>query len=105
MRFGPDHKFWLVTDPTSTSQEVDVLSQASLRDLELMFKGGLTIDENPTLFTEKKEAEIEAYGRLTAMRAAKAIARGVADGSLPPGPHRLEIYGRDGTLLFEADLG
>jgi len=64
MRFGPDDKFWVVTDPTSQSELGDILFQASLRRLELQFKGGLRMTDNPTLFTKKEEAEIEARARL-----------------------------------------
>lgn len=68
------------TDPTPESEKADRLFQASLKDLELQFKGGLTIAQHPTLFTAKAEAEIEAYGRLVAMRASQAIARHVSEG-------------------------
>lgn len=103
MRFGTEDKFWVVIDPTPNSKLEDVVFQASLKDLELQFKGGLTIEENPTLFTEQCEAEIEAYGRLTALRAAQAIARSGA-GSKLQNATRLEIYDADGTVVFETDL-
>jgi hypothetical protein len=103
MRFGPDHKFWVVIDPNDNSELGDIVFQASLRDLDLQFKGGLQIDENPTLFTDEKEARHEAYGRLTAMRAQQAILRA---GRENPDARidRIEIYGEDGSLVFEADL-
>ena len=103
MRYGPQEKFWVVVDPKEHSTLEDIVFQASLKDLELQFKGGLTIEENPTLFTEQQEAEIEAYGRLTAMRATQAIARSGA-GSKLQNATRLEIYGADGKLVFETDL-
>lgn len=103
MRYGPQEKFWVVVDPTEHSTLEDIVFQASLKDLELQFKGGLTIEQNPTLFTEHREAEIEAYGRLTALRATKAIARSEAGSKLQNAP-RLEIYDADGTVLFETDL-
>ena len=81
----------------------DIVFQASLKDLELQFRGGLKIEENPTLFTEQREAEIEAYGRLVAMRATQAIARSGA-GSKLQNATRLEIYGADGKLVFETGL-
>jgi len=43
MRYGPDHKFWVVVDPTPSSTQEDIVFKASLKDLELQFKGGLTI--------------------------------------------------------------
>jgi len=105
MRFGlRDRGLWLVVDPTERSEPNDLVSEVSLADLELQFKGGLRIDQNPSLFTERKKAEIKAFGRLTALRAARAIAAQVAAGKLQPGAHRLEVFDGEGKLLFEADL-
>ncbi len=105
MRIGPNDKaLWVVVDPTPQSTPGDIVFQASLADLVLQFKGGLKIEQNPTLFTDRKEAEIEAFGRITALRAARAIAAQAAAGRLLPGPHRLEILDGDGKLLFGADL-
>ena len=103
MRYGPDDKFWVVIDPKPHSTLEDLVFQASLRDLDLQFKGGLRIEENPTLFTDQQEAKYEAYGRLTAMRASQAILRA---GRENPQTRidRIEIYGEDGTLVFEEDL-
>ena len=103
MRYGPDDKFWVVVDPKPNSTLDDLVFEASLRDLELQFRGGLQIDENPTLFTDRQEARIEAYGRLTAMRASQAILRA---GRENPDTRidRVEIYGQDGTLVFVADI-
>ena len=47
MRYGLDDKLWVVVDPTPQSTLGDILFQASLRDLSLQFKGGLSVDENP----------------------------------------------------------
>ncbi len=103
MRYGPGDKFWVVVDPTPDSETGDILFQASLKDLDLQFKGGLTIAENPTLFTDEQEARYEAFGRLTALRAAQAILRA---GRENPDTRidRIEIYGADGKLVFEANL-
>ncbi len=103
MRYGPDDKFWVVIDPNKDSELEDIVFHASLRDLDLQFKGGLQIEENPTLFTDEKEAKYEAFGRLTAMRASQSILRA---GRENPQTRidRIEIYGEDGTLVFEADL-
>jgi len=68
MRFGPEEKVWVVVDPKEHSTLDDIVFLASLGDPGQQFKGGLTIEENPTLFTKQGEAEIEAYGRLTALR-------------------------------------
>lgn len=104
MRFGPDEKMWVVTDPCPHSEMADILFQASLRDLELQFKGGLAMSRNPTLFTEKAEAKIEAYGRMVAMRASRAIAQRAAEGKPLDGAHRIEILDGNGKVLFEAEL-
>lgn len=103
MRYGPDDKFWVVIDPKDNCELEDIVFQASLRDLDLQFKGGLQIEENPTLFTDEQEARYEAYGRLTAIRASQAILRA---GRENPQTRidRVEIYGEDGTLVFEEDL-
>ena len=103
MRFGPNHKFWVVVDPKTHSSLDDLIFEASLCDLELQFRGGLQTAENPTLFTDRQEARIEAYGRLTAMRVSEAILRA---GRENPGNRidRIEIYGADDTLIYEADI-
>ena len=41
MRYGPDDKFWVVVDPKPDSTLDDLVFKASLRDLELQFRGGL----------------------------------------------------------------
>lgn len=105
MRIGPnDRLLWVVVDPTPQSETGDILFQASLADLVLQFKGGLTMARNPTLFTEKKEAELEAFGRLTAMRVTQVITQQVANGKLRGVPERFQILGGDGNVIFEAAL-
>ncbi|MCK4415111.1 MAG: hypothetical protein KAY32_16385 [Candidatus Eisenbacteria sp.] len=101
MRYGPDHKFWVVVDATRHSTLEDIVFKASLRDLELQFKGGLKIEENPTLFTDRRDAESEANGRLMAKRAAEAIAR--SDAKFQD-VTRIELLDGDGKVLFETDL-
>lgn len=104
MRFGPDDDFWVVVDPTPESQLEDVVFRATLRRLELQFKGGLTMDRNPTLFTDEKEAKVEGYGRLVAMRASQAIARRLRFDPDAEVAERIEVLDGSGNLLFEADL-
>ena len=104
MRFGPNDKFWVVMDTTPDAINGKNVFQASLRDLELQFKGGLTMAQNPTLFTDEKDARMEAFGRLTAMRAKRAIEQQVAEGRIHGLPQRLEILDGAGKILFEADL-
>jgi hypothetical protein len=105
MRFGPDDSFWVVVDPTSQSQEDDIVFRASLRQLELQFKGGLTMERNVTLFTEKNEAEVEAFGRLTAMRASQAISERLRRGEVVDLPIKIEVTGANGEVLYETILG
>jgi hypothetical protein len=101
MKYGSDDQFWVVTDPGPEATLEDILFRASLRELMLQFAGGLTMDEHPTLFTEEREAEIEAYGRLVAMRAALAIARSP---SKLQDATRIEILDGEGKVLFETEL-
>ena len=103
MRYGPDDKFWVVVDPTPESETGDILFETSLRGRELQFKGGLTMAQNPMLFTDQQEAKYEAYGRLTAMRAAQAVLRACRENPAAR-IDRIEIYGADGKLVFEANL-
>ena len=95
--------FWVVTDPTPESTMGDICFEASVEQLGLQFAGGLSAEQHPTLFTEKAEAEIEAYGRLVAMRAARVI----AERGLKPGdePSKIELIAPDGKVLFEAEIG
>jgi hypothetical protein len=105
MKLDTDTKVWMVVDPTSPRSEMaDICFEGSLRKLELQFRGGLTSEQNPTLFTDPKEAEIEAYGRLTAMRAAAAIAEQARAGIFA-GPCKVVIHGADGSVVFEAEVG
>ena len=103
MRFGPHDKFWVVTDPDQHSELADIHFEASLADLQLQFRGGLTIDRNPTLFTDEQEAQIEAYGRLVAGRASRSIARAVAAGDVCAAT-RIELLDPHGKVVFEAEL-
>lgn len=103
MRCGPEDKFWVVVDPTPVSELGDILFETALRGLELQFTGGLPMAQKPTIFTDQQEVKYEAFGRLTAMRAAQAVLRA---GRENPDARidRIEIYGADGKLVFEANL-
>ncbi|MBU1702775.1 MAG: hypothetical protein KJ831_21740 [Candidatus Eisenbacteria bacterium] len=103
MRFGRDETFWLVVNPGPESEEADIMFEASLRSLDLQFKGGLTMDDNPALFTDRKEAEIEAMGRMMALRAARAIANAGIGAKLQDVRY-IEILDGDGKLLFKTEL-
>jgi hypothetical protein len=103
MRFGPKDIFWVVVDPTKESGMSDCLFETTLEGLYNQFRGGLTMESRPTIFTEKTEAEVEAFGRLTAMRAAQAISR-MEPGTRFQQATRIQVLGPDGAVLFDADL-
>ncbi|MBI2932400.1 MAG: hypothetical protein HYY16_12180 [Planctomycetes bacterium] len=103
MRYGPDDKFWVVTDPAPESELGDVLFEASLRDLDLQFKGGLKMESNPTLFTEKGEAETEARARLIARNVTQTIQRATRGISLLHA-RLVRLIDKDGELLFEGEV-
>jgi hypothetical protein len=100
MKYGPDDSFWYVTDPGDESEMGDILFETSLRGLELQFKGGLTIDSHPTIFSTKAEAEIEAYGRMVSPRAAREAGKKIG----PDTAERLGILDAEGKVVFAADL-
>ena len=102
VKLGTDTKVWVVVDPTERSEMADICFEASLRKLELQFRGGLTCEQNPALFTDREEAETEAYGRLVAARVSQALARQASEGRLT-GPCKVVIHGADGSVVFEAD--
>lgn len=102
MRYGADDTLWVVTDPRGLESRIeDILFETSLRGLGLQFQGGLTMDDNPTIFTDEREADIEAQGRLMALRAAHAIAR---SGAKVQDVTRIELIDADGKVVFEAKL-
>jgi len=104
MRYGPDDELYVVVDPTSDSEMGDILFTASLRGLYLQFKGGLDMSRNPTIFTDQREAEVEAYARLLGMRVSKFIAHwGSLEDSLEAATH-IEVVDAEGTILLEVDL-
>ena len=67
-------KFWVTTDPRPQSELADICFETTVVGIERQFRGGLSIADNPTIFTDRAEAEAEAHLRLVAMRAAAAIA-------------------------------
>ena len=66
MRLSLKDKFWVVLDPLPSSTIGDILFEADLEYLRLQFLGGLTPGRNPTLFSDKADAEEEALARLKA---------------------------------------
>ncbi len=104
MRFGPDDRFWVVIDPTRESEEGDCVFETSLRKLDLQFKGGLTMDRNPTIFTHENEARVEAFGRMAATRASRVISDRLRGGEDVDLPIKIEVYGAKGEILFRATI-
>ena len=100
MRINLEDKFFVVIDPTPLSTLGDICFETTLRGLELQFRGGLKLDLNPTIFTEKREAELDACGRLLALQVARALGKHVAKGKVIPEPHRLAFYLNDVAAAF-----
>ncbi|MCK4414978.1 MAG: hypothetical protein KAY32_15695 [Candidatus Eisenbacteria sp.] len=103
MRFGPDDSLWVVTDPRMESTLGDILFQASLRDLERQFKGGLTMDDHPVLFTDQREAEVEAHARIIALQVSKVLAN-VDSKDLLQRAVSMKLLDAEGCPVFEADI-
>ncbi|MBK6942616.1 MAG: hypothetical protein IPH13_20765 [Planctomycetes bacterium] len=68
-RLGPHDQFWLVTDATLESVLADVLTRTTLSRFALMLRGGLSMDEHPTIFLDRADAIEEAGKRLAASAA------------------------------------
>ena len=103
MHIGPDDTFWVVTDPTRESELADICFVTSLRSLERQFRGGLTAAENPTIFTEKAEAEEEARRRLLSVRVARAIAFSVPNDAAENAT-RVALLNSEGRVVFESGI-
>lgn len=103
MRYGPDDKFWIVVDPQPTSELADIMFEASVRDLDRQFKGGLTLDENPTLFTDPSDAQSEAISRMVALKVSQTVLQERGKAKLEEAS-RIELHAADGTVIFGADL-
>ena len=69
-----------------------------------MLHGVSSMDADPTLFTDRAEAEVEAHCRLVAMETAHAIRHLAADGIPLKGARKVQVLGEDGRVLFESDL-
>ena len=104
MRYGPKDAFWMVTNPTPTSELADICFETSLENLALQLKGGLSMDADPTMFTDRTEAELEARCRLVAMETSHAIRGMAADGIPLDGARRVQVLGEGGKVLFETDI-
>jgi hypothetical protein len=105
MKIGTDQKMWVVVDPQPASGLSDVCFEVSLRELERMFRGGLTCEENPTLFTDGEEANANAHKRLLAREAAVAIVRQVDEAEGLEGVDRIQLLDAKGTVTLTLTLG
>ena len=103
MRFGPRDKFFVVRDPSPLSELVDIVMEVSLADVEAQIRGGMTLAENPTIFTSRTEAEAEAQARLVASRVAQAISRGGAGEGLRHAKG-VQLLDAEGAVIFKASL-
>ena len=103
MRYGPTDTFWVVTDPTRVSTLADICYETTLSGLEREFRGGLTIAINPTIFTDRAEAEIEARARMIALRTAAAILQSAPSQALGDAK-RFELKDAAGNVILAGDL-
>jgi len=62
------------------------------------------MDRNPTIFTDENEARVEAFCRMTAMRASTAIRDRLRSGEDVDLPIRIEVHGAKGEVLFQATI-
>ena len=105
MRIGTDDTVWVVVDPQPASELGDVCFEASLRSLERQFRGGLTCEENPTLFTDGEEAKAEAQKRLVARDTAVAIVRNVENVEGLDGVDRIQLLDARGRVTLTLTIG
>ena len=104
MRYGPDDKFWMVTDPTPESEMGDICFETTLRSLALQLKGGLTIEQNPTIFTDHDAAVAEASRRHFAVRALRAaMCEGGRAGDAWNHVRKVRFLAEDGSIIHEAE--
>ena len=101
MRISPTDTFWVVLDPTATSERADILFETTLAGLKRQFDGGLSLDSNPTIFNDRGEAHEEAERRLLAL----LVYRGILQATFDTGAiTRISLEAEDGALLQEIDL-
>ena len=103
MRFSSRDEFYVVTNAKPESSLGDVCFRTNLEGLVNQFRGGLTFEDNPTIFSEKEEAEQEAHARLAAMKAMKAM---LASGAAVPLKNAkvIKVLGADNKVILEATL-
>ena len=102
MKIDAKTTFWCVTDPGPQSTLWDICFETNLDGLRLQFAGGLTMDQQPTLYTSQEEAQEEARNRLLVWRLAKQVRidRRIPDGEVV----RVTLHDKDGTVLFHGEV-
>ncbi len=103
MRINQGDKFWVVVDAKSTSELIDILFETTIDGLERQFKGGLTSDDNVTIFTDHKEASMEAHRRMTAVNIAEAI-KNMASADSIKKAKPVEFKSATGAVVFSVNL-
>lgn len=103
MQINQGDKFWIVVDARPISELDDILFDTTIDGLERQFKGGLTSDDNITIFSDHKEAEQEAQRRLRAVHITEAIKNG-ASAEIMKKTSRIELKSSTGDVVFEVDL-
>jgi len=97
-------QFWVVTDPTPESELSDICFVTTLPKIILQARGGLAAEQNPTVYTDRDEAERDARARLLSLKAARAIVRVAADGRSLDEVERLTLVDGEGRVVFETRL-
>ncbi len=103
MRINRGDKFWVVVDARPVSELADILFETTLEGLERQFKGGLTCDDNPTIFMDAAEAEGQARARLVIAKAVRAM-RQAPDIWPLKNARFIQIQDGNGATLFKAEL-
>lgn len=95
-------RHWCVTDPTPHSTLPDICFATTLDGLRLQCAGGLSMDDDPAVFTSEEEAYEEARNRLLVWRIARQIRidRRAAQDEVV----RVTLRDQNGALLFEGDV-
>jgi hypothetical protein len=103
MRINQGDKFWVVVDAKSTSELSDILFETTIDGLERQFKGGLTSDDNVTIFADHNEAAMEAHRRMTAVNVAEAI-KNMASADSMKKAKTVEFKSASGAVVFSVKL-
>jgi hypothetical protein len=103
MRYGPNDTFWVVTDPGPEATLDDILFETTLAGFDRQLKGGLTMADEPTIFTDRDEAEADARWRLMARRLHEELKRRPELGR--NGVDRFELKDAKGNVVHRGVIG